>query len=1182
MLMLMLLLLLRSNFYFYVRARRRPLFLPPLLPSFIYFFACRFRAPTATLLSVAVFVIVRRGCCSKSEVQGNEKVLKTQQSDASDSGFVLDADIGRDLFCSSGGVSDSGASLAALAEMGGLSPVLEENAEVVTKNPMRAAIANGAQFHSVGADSAKFNSNGGSSKFQSFGGDSSKFTSSLGGDSSRREEVEDDEGGGMFADADVVAVLAAAAAAAQQVGKEGQDQVVVKKSSNGASRRGWYQGTGGSWVKSPSWNGENAAEAVTVEQASNTSCASTLEEKAPDAANDTTQVPRSSAVDWMISTRKSFDKDASREAGWLGTLKNARDTVSQQEKNSEVAQSPEIVAALTTATTIVSTAGMADEKNEYPGGGRPTTSVAPTSGGKATTAAVSAKSQAPFPSPQMVDGISARAFGQAEIVAEELPALTTGRGAVSEPECEVPKPAPSGTPTTKKKKFGEYSWLSSSGRNLKEMAKKAEANEAEHARVKTPLLIGSAAPVAPAQRALKGSTTSSGQPHKAAPTAGGSASAASRKAASVLPTETAIDLPTATTTPGSIFGRGQTPTPEAEQHETAVLHLPLKVQSTTVKCPPLTPVGDPNGVFNSTACSSPSPKKPSRLAPLATPDRSSRVSQVVEAFEKLTPKVRAAAVTPGAYTPGALTPGAAAWTTPVATPDRTPQATVKVPPEEQKVGKERTTSGAIRDRSPKTSAPDSGPGGGTPERASTPDGAFIGGKMGVSPTDERQFAWKLESPAGVDGLPSPTEADLQATTVSHKKGRVIPSILGAADTVATGGTPVLSPSASGSKPRQLRQGMISSGDSSFGAGWGVEPSFGASQVAPFVADAKAEAEAEAAQGAREEVKEEERREEGGDGEEKEKRHADPEAYVVKADGAQLAKSEAPAAMPTTPTIASAGVVAVVMSPMKGKAVQEVEAAAAVEAVEAAAKAHAEAHAEGYIDGDADTDAGSFVDALAVTPRAALSSSIDAFMALEGGEKEASGLTAGAMEGTRPSGGSNLFRVSTDSTAAGEAKKTEADENRQEEHQERGMGTPNAEREESGEEKKEQEGEETSFHEAAEVAALVAEAMALADDDGNVETALYPAVEGEEEGGAVEAEQVDDYSDDSSERGGRASADGMAFASSKSILTWTEGEDVEDGDAERDAEEVKALVAEALALIKEASEDATTGGQAPGY
>ena len=81
---------------------------------------------------------------------------------------------------------------------------------------------------------------------------------------------------------------------------------------------------------------------------------------------------------------------------------------------------------------------------------------------------------------------------------------------------------------------------------------------------------------------------------------------------------------------------------------------------------------------------------------------------------------------------------------------------------------------------------------------------------------------------------------------------------------------------------------------------------------------------------------------------------------------------------------------------------------------------------------------------------------------------------------------------------------------------------------------------------------------------------------------MEAEQVDDYSDGSSERGGRASHDRGAFASSKSILTWTEGEDVEEGDAERDAEEVKALVAEALALIKEASEDATMAGEAPGY
>lgn len=309
----------------------------------------------------------------------------------------------------------------------------------------------------------------------------------------------------------------------------------------------------------------------------------------------------------------------------------------------------------------------------------------------------------------------------------------------------------------------------------------------------------------------------------------------------------------------------------------------------------------------------------------------------------------------------------------------------------------------------------------------------------------------------------------------------------------------------------------------------------------------------------------------------------PEPHVVKADMAQLEDSKAPAVLPPTPTAGGAEVVAVAVSPLKGKAVQEAEAAAAVEAVEAAAKAHAEAHAEGYIDGDADTDAGSFVDTSAETPRASLSSSMEAFAALEGGKEEVPGITAGAGEGSMPSGGGfgELFGVGTGPAAAGEAKETEGDRGRQEQRQGRGMGASNAEREES-EEKKEQQAEEATLHEAAEVAALVAEAMALADDGGNLGTALYTAGGGEEDGGAVEAEQVDDYSDDSSERGGRSSADGGAFASSKSILTWTEGEDVEDGDAERDAEEVKALVAEALALIKEASEDATTGGEAPGY
>lgn len=1126
--------------------------------------------------------------------------MKTQQSDMSDSGFVLDADIDRDLFCSSGGVSDSGASLAALADMGGLSPVLEENAEVVTKNPMRAAIANGAHFHSVG-ESAKFHSNGGSSKYQSFGGDSSKFQSSLGGDSSRREEADEDvEEGGMFADADVVAVLAAAAAAAQK-----EDNVVVKKSGMAASGRGWYQGSGGSWIKSPSWNGESATEAVTVEQVEQVEMASTpsralaLEEKAPEAANDIAQGPHAPAVDWMVSTRKGFERDSSTGADWLDALKNACDTVVlQEEKNGRVAQSPEIVAAAAAAAAHVSTAAIAGEKKEDLGDGRPTTAaVAATGVEKATAATTPSKGQALVPSPQMVDGISARAFGQAEMVAVELPSVTTERGAVVEPECEVPKPGACGAPIARKKKLGEYSWLSSSGRNLKETGRKTEAEEAEKARVKPPLLVGSAAPVAPAHRPHKNPAANGGLANIVDPAADGSASIASRKAPSVLPTESGADSFTSTTLPGSTPGRGQTPAPEPEQHEAAGLNLPPKAQGGTARCPPLTPVGGPTAVLNPIGCSSPSPKKPSWLPALSTPDRNSRVGQVVEALERLTPRVRSAAVTPGtktpgSFTPGASTPGAAGWTTPVATPDRTPQ-TVKVPPEEQKVGKEWTVLGITPDRTPKASAPDSAGGGATPECTATPDDAFVGGKMGVSPADERQFAWKLESPAGVDGLPSPSEADIQAAAANHKKGRVIASILGAADTVVTEGESVLASGADGTKPRQFRRGMVSGEKSPPGA-WELAPSFGASQMSAFAAGAKAEVEArtaavEAQAGAAQEVgeeggvgKEEEKKREieEVEGEEKreieeeeeEKRELDPEARVVKADDAQLAEAEAP---PTLPAMLPAAA----MSPAESEAVRETEeAAAAVEAVEAAAKAHATAHAEGFIDGDADTDADSFVDALAETPARPSPVPMHTFVKsfLGGGEGEEEddeednfGLPVGAAGGT-PFG----VRVGAKSAVAGGPKWMEGGGDRPEQREEREMAA-------SGEEKKEDEGEQDSFHEAAEVAALVAEAMAMAEEDEQHATVLYPADDGEDDGAAVIAKQVDDSSDDRSERGGRAALDGPSFASSKSILTWKEGENVEDGDAERDAEEVAALVAEALALVKEASENAGAGS-APGY
>ncbi|CAN0178895.1 unnamed protein product [Ectocarpus sp. 13 AM-2016] len=54
-------------------------------------------------------------------------------------------------------------------------------------------------------------------------------------------------------------------------------------------------------------------------------------------------------------------------------------------------------------------------------------------------------------------------------------------------------------------------------------------------------------------------------------------------------------------------------------------------------------------------------------------------------------------------------------------------------------------------------------------------------------------------------------------------------------------------------------------------------------------------------------------------------------------------------------------------------------------------------------------------------------------------------------------------------------------------------------------------------------------------------------------------------------GGDATTPGV-FRSARSILTWKEDDEQEEGDAEREAEEVQALVAEALALVQEANAD----------
>lgn len=541
-------------------------------------------------------------------------------------------------------------------------------------------------------------------------------------------------------------------------------------------------------------------------------------------------------------------------------------------------------------------------------------------------------------SPHSVDGISAKAFGQAEVVASKLP-VVKGQGVVSEPECEVPKPAVSSGRPGASRKQGDYSWLLSSSGSLDKAGPGSPS--------------GDSPPQASLSKTLAADPQAGGIARNTPPaSAGGGSTTPAVKAPSVLPAEPTPDEAEA--------GTGAAPKHAGE--------LPPKSQGGPARRTLLTPRGEGAGAgrgFSSTTPSSTS--RPARIS-TGTPGRGPRVSQVVEVFEGLTPRgkagstsgfstpgrlkgaqPRSTASTPGAGkpvrsalaptspltvegsrlapstpgtgkgapTPGALTPGAVGWSTPVATRDRplgaaTDPATDEAQDPAMGATKESTTGAAdaapeelsrgetpgggagrawstpvaTPDRSPRESAPDSGRGGGTPECTTEPPDAPSAAKTGdASPTDEGQFAWQLESPAGVDGLPSPMgSSDIRVLAIGKKRGRIIPAILGASNTPFTDGTPVLTPSTADNKAPSHH--VVSSGDSSIGAGsaWEMEPSFGASQVAAFVADAQAEAAAEA-QAAVVEAQAE---------------AAEEEAAEEKARAAEMADEEATARTPSSP------------------------------------------------------------------------------------------------------------------------------------------------------------------------------------------------------------------------------------------------------------------------------------------
>ncbi|CBJ31261.1 expressed unknown protein [Ectocarpus siliculosus] len=823
----------------------------------------------AAALAVVALGAVLCCCCKrrKNRVKGVEAatVAGSGTSDAAHGGGVVDRDttggggggMNGDLFASSGrGSSNGGASVSGLAELGALSPVHEESTEVVTRNPMISAMANGAQFHSTGGGSGKFNSTGGGSgkfnstgggsgKFHSTGGSSGKFNStggsskfaSLGGGSSnggygsaRGGGEEEEEGGGMFADAEVVAELAAAAAK----GADKKDGISVKRPGSGSGR--WDR----NGIKSPAWTRQKPAGAPTLigQQSPGPVNAAEAEKKMAEAAVAGDPEPEAAAPapleDWMVSTRDSFSSRKSAEAAaFVAATEAGEGSVAGEESTGEKVEEPEDVGAATPRA---------------PGAG-----------------------EAPAFSPQSVDGISAKAFEQAEVVTSKLPVVKRPGMVVSEPECEVPKPALSARRLGGARKQSDYSWLLSA----------------------SPSNVGKSGPISPSGSGDSPPQASHGRTDVTGPQAGGNTPLKGGRptivtgkptivtVASVTPAKTRRGPPSAPTVDqGPDFAAapkhggdlGEAPC-GPEQRESAAaaaaLRLPPKAQGTTPRRTPLR--GASRGLNPATT-------------PMAKSPRGPRVSKVVDVFEALTPKgvggpsssfglsatpgrSRADPPTLGPDTPKAAGPSMLAPSPPgipnaghaLTTPK--PPGTVKGVTNPSGPALKKSTRAAAPEDMSKGGHPGGGGGGGdagwatpvaTPDRAlrdCTPEFTARGdaskaGKTSGSPMDEGQFAWQLESPAGVDGLPSPMgSSGINALAVGKKGGRIIPAILGAANTPVTEVSPAVTPSTADIKAAS--HSVVSSGDSSIGAGWEMGSSFGSSRVAAFVADAQAEAAAEA-------------------------------------------------------------------------------------------------------------------------------------------------------------------------------------------------------------------------------------------------------------------------------------------------------------------------------------------------
>lgn len=1010
-----------------------------------------------------------------------------------------------DVFCSNGSDSGMPSVMTSIVEMGALSPVQEESAAVVTTNPMRKALAHATPFHSLGGEEE--------------GMAPGAQLSSNGGESAMREGEEEEETEGMFADAAVVAELAAAAAKQAQK----PEQMLVANSGRTPPSWGWRQIPGG-WMKSPLGHSPNsttfangdgskgfarepaskvnydplgAATAATVAASSrqaviqhppqipSAAAPQELVKNVTDPPAPATSKAAAAAVTTLAATgvvaattdqtpaaRPQVAPVASKpvtvtEAPSGVVTANAQQTPSTTPQVAPLASKP----AAVTATP----SGVAAATVQQPPAARSQVAPAATQGAIVTTAAsgtvAATAQQSPAATLQTVP-VATKAMVQTAAGSGIVPAQQTPAGrpqvapvaTVEQNPVATTQANPAATDKKAPVSSGEpVATRRDDDKTLVSAEKAAVGNPAVLQVAKNPIFasIDSAKtepeleiPYPSAHIAENGPTkvnlgkipagvVKGREKDVAATVAGNSATGVdaarqipavgerqanvslglhrtdSEKAVGVAdvfpPASSAVQkastLPVDRAVKTAVLSATTLPSP-MNANDFPVQQSPLRVPSmiaatqpgTTQPADPTCPApGGSKSVNTSTGTTGRllaegevSPMSKQRpLPPLATtPDR--------------TPQVAGAPSSSGL---------SAQWTTPLATPDRTPRESTTAPkpsatPSAAGSGTSWTTPLATPDRPRVTAAPDSEGGEATPERTAKSDseGAPRAGMASKTPTDEAQFAWHLESPAGVDGLPPPSEKGTPVIA-AKSRGREIPSILGVSsiDTAAECPTDPLA-----SDPQStnvLSHASNASGEtaasySAFSSTTSVAegPGFAASPVAAFVAAA------ESAQ------------------------HNRPSLDPPKSSASNPA-----------PSPSGAG---------------------------------------GYDIEDFDTSDG--------------------------------------VQGKQAAGGT-----------------------------------------------------QDPFNEADKVAALVAEAMELADKDGtSYAEALYPAA------GDVALAGRGQKADPAIETSTEAKAMPLSerleegrFGSGRSILHYTEGEAAEEGNAEKDAEEVKALIAEALALVKEAAEDA---------